>query len=80
MDAINEIRVNAADMAVVMYAMKKEGHNHYDTPENIAGDLITDLLHLIHTRGGDTDAKLRMAKMNFLSEVTEQQPAHELTL
>ena len=76
----NDTSVEYAVSAVTMYALKKEGHNHYDTSENIAGDLMTDLLHLIRARGGDPDAKLRMAKMNFEAEEAKQQLTQELTL
>lgn len=62
----NETRIEAAKHAVDEYQDFKPGG--YDHLENMAGDLITDLLHLIDSIGADPAKKLAAAFMNFEAE------------
>ena len=80
MSVSNDTRAEFASIAVTMYAFKKEGHNNYDNRADMAGDLLTDLLHLVRREGGDPDAKLRMARVNFEAEEAGEQTIQELRL
>ena len=58
-----------AAYALDQYGLDKEGRADYDRPEDMAADLICDLLHLI--RAHDVERPLRMletARMNFVAE------------
>jgi hypothetical protein len=65
----NADRSEHAAYALDQYGLHKEGRADYDRPEDMAADLICDLLHLI--RAHDVDDPFRMletARMNFIAE------------
>ena len=69
----NADRAEYAAYALDQYGLHKEGRADYDRPEDMAADLICDLLHLI--RAHDVEDPLRMlqtARMNFVAEEEEQ--------
>ena len=68
----NEFRAECASHALDEYGRVKEGKADYDAPEDMAADLICDLLHLICAHGGDALAKLETAKMHFEAEENEE--------
>jgi hypothetical protein len=41
------------------------GKPDYDAPEDIAADLITDLMHMVNAHGSDPLDKLRIATINY---------------
>jgi hypothetical protein len=69
----NADRAEYAAYALDQYALHKEGRADYDRPEDMAADLICDLLHLI--RAHDVEDPIRMletARMNFEAEEQEE--------
>jgi len=65
----NADRAEYAAYALDQYGLHKEDRADYDRPEDMAADLISDLLHLI--RAHDVEDPLRMletARMNFEAE------------
>jgi hypothetical protein len=50
------------------YGRLVEGRPDYDAPEDIAADLITDLLHMIKAHGVDPHDKLLTATNNYEAE------------
>ena len=69
----NADRAECAAYALDQYGLHKEGRADYDRPEDMAADLICDLLHLI--RAHDVEDPLRMletARMNFVAEEEEE--------
>ncbi len=68
MPMTNEERAEYAAAAADAYSNAKEGQPDYDTPEDIAADLICDLLHLIRAHDADPIKKLKSAVTNFLCE------------
>jgi hypothetical protein len=69
----NAGRAEYAAYALDQYGLHKEGRADYDRPEDMAADLISDLLHLI--RAHDLDDPIRMletARMNFETEEQEE--------
>lgn len=68
MSVTNEERIESAKHALDEYGQFKNGSSEYDFTEDMAGDLITDLLHLIHSIGADPDKKLAAAITNFEAE------------
>ena len=69
----NADRAEYAAHALDQYGLHKEGRADYDRPEDMAADLICDLLHLI--RAHDVEDPLRMletARIHFEAEEQEQ--------
>ena len=69
----NADRAEYAAHALDQYGLHKERRSDYDRPEDMAADLICDLLHLI--RAHDVEDPLRMletARMNFVAEEEEE--------
>ena len=69
----NADRGEYAAYALDQYGLHKEGRADYDRPEDMAADLICDLLHLI--RAHDVEDPIRMlqtARMNFEAEEQEE--------
>lgn len=67
----NEDRAELAAEILDEYGIKKEGSADYASPETIAVDLITDLLHLINAHGCyDPLEKLKLAEEHFIAERT----------
>lgn len=66
----NEERAEWAAHALDEYGLQKEGDAEYDNPEDMAADLICDLLHLIAAHCDDKTAlqKLAMAQTNYEAE------------
>jgi hypothetical protein len=74
----NADRGEYAAYALDEYGIRKEGRADYDQPEDMAADLICDLLHLI--RAHDCKAPLKMletARMHFEAEEAEETPARK---
>ncbi|MGD9658489.1 MAG: hypothetical protein AB7U61_12785 [Methylocystis sp.] len=67
----NSTRAALAETALEAYAMTAENRLAYDVPEDMAADLICDLLHFIRSTGADPTQKARMAMTNFEAEETE---------
>ena len=69
----NSHRAECAAHALDAYGLVKEGRADYDPSEDMAGDLICDLLHLLraHDRG-DPLKKLETARMHFEAEEAEE--------
>lgn len=65
----NMDRALCAHDALSVYGLKKEGSARYDTPESMATDLITDLMHLIQMHGGDPIQRIDVATTNFSAEL-----------
>lgn len=76
----NDTRAEFAASALAMYGLKKEGRAWYDAPEDMAADLMCDLLHFIRSKDADPELKLKTAKSNFEAEEAEDRPAQELTI
>ena len=70
----NEQRAEWAAHALDAYGRGKEGRADYDAPEDMAADLICDLLHLIRAHDADPIQKIEMAKINFETEERENVP------
>jgi hypothetical protein len=68
----NDQRAAYAEHALDYYAEWKEGRCNYDAKTAMAGDLITDLLHLIRSESGDPHAALRTAQINFEAEEADE--------
>lgn len=69
MTITNETRAEWAAFALDAYGITKEGKADYDAPEDMAADLICDLLHLIQQHGVyDPRDKLKTALINFEGE------------
>ena len=69
----NADRAEYAAYALDQYGLHKEGRADYDRPEDMAADLICDLLHLV--RAHDVDDPLRMletARVNFEAEEEQE--------
>jgi hypothetical protein len=64
----NEARVEQAAALCDEYGRLTHGRPDYDAPEDIAADLITDLMHLIEAHGADPHAKLLTATINYAAE------------
>lgn len=64
----NEQRAEYAAFALDEYGIRKEGRSDYDASEDMAADLICDLLHLIEAHGGDAEKSLRVARINYAAE------------
>jgi hypothetical protein len=64
----NETRAEHAAIMCDEYGRLVEGRPDYDEPEDIATDLITDLMHLIRAHGVNPFDKLETAKINYEAE------------
>ena len=67
----NDERAEWAAVGLDAYGEAKEGSAAYDEPEDMAADMISDLLHLIRAHGADPLKKLATAQMNFEAEELE---------
>ena len=67
----NQERAEWAARALDAYGIDKEGKPDYDTTEDMAADLICDLLHLVYQHNGDPMKKLKMAITNFECELID---------
>jgi hypothetical protein len=68
MAATNEQRAEFAAYALDCYGVHKEGRADYDAPEDMAADLICDLLHLIKAHGFNPEKYLTRALTNYEAE------------
>ena len=68
----NEDRAEAAAYGLDAYGIAKEGRADYDAPEDMATDMITDLLHLIRAHDADPIKALKVAQHNFENEVENE--------
>jgi hypothetical protein len=69
----NANRAEYAAYALDQYGLHKEGRADYDRPQDMAADMICDLLHLV--RAHDVEDPLRMletARTNFEAEEQEE--------
>ena len=64
----NEDRAEHAAAMCDDYGRLIEGRPDYDAPEDIATDLITDLMHLIKAHGFDPHQKILTASINYDAE------------
>ena len=64
----NETRAEHAAVLCDDYGRLTHGKPDYDAPEDIATDLITDLMHLMKAHGVDPLDKLEAAKINYEAE------------
>jgi hypothetical protein len=64
----NETRAEHAATMCDEYGRLTHGRADYDAPEDIATDLITDLMHLIKVHGVDPLDKLLTATINYEAE------------
>ena len=80
MTLTNEHRANAASLAVTMYALKKEGHNHYDTRANMFADMIADVCHALRQEGEEPQDVIQMAMRHFRAEEAEEKLGQEYVL
>jgi hypothetical protein len=64
----NEDRAEHAAAICDEYGRLIHGKPDYDAPEDIATDLITDLMHLIDAHGSDPHDKLLTATINYEAE------------
>jgi len=64
------------------YAIAKEGRADYDAPEDVAADMLCDLLHLIsqHTDAETAKSKLQTALINFEAELAEEESSHDQSI
>jgi hypothetical protein len=72
MSPTNEERASAAAHGLDAYGFAKEGRDDYDVPEDMATDMICDLMHLIRGHGADPLKALETAKTNFEAEEQEE--------
>lgn len=64
-------RLNEAALAAATSALRTYGAWHGDLDEDaetVAQDLVSDLLHVVAARGGDTERLVRCAVMNYEGE------------
>ena len=61
----NEERAERANQAIELY-QKLVGE---DDPMDLAGDLLSDLMHLAHQKGWDFEKMMTTAEVNFNEEV-----------
>jgi hypothetical protein len=64
----NVDRAFFARRAVDAYSLVKERRPSYDVDEDMAADLLCDLLHFIRSVGADPNQKLQQALSNFEAE------------
>ena len=64
----NERRAEHAAAICDQYGLLTHRRPDYDAPEDIAADLITDLMHLIKAHDGDPLGKLQTATINYEAE------------
>lgn len=64
----NATRATLAEVAITAYAKAAASRPAYDTPEDMAADLLCDLLHFIRATGADPMQKARLAMANFEAE------------
>ena len=69
----NKDRAGWAATALNQYGIAKEGRPDYDLPEDMAADLICDLMHLIRAHDADPQFKLKIAILDFEGEEDEQE-------
>jgi hypothetical protein len=68
-----ETRAEHAAAICDKYGRLVEGRPGYDAPEDIAADLVTDLMHLIKAHGGDPHDKLLTATINYEAEQVREE-------
>lgn len=68
MSRSNETRAEHAAAICDEYGRLTHGKPDYDAPEDIAADLITDLMHMIKAHGADPHDKLITATINYKAE------------
>ena len=74
MHITNEQRQEWAATGLDAYGIAKERRADYDAPEDMASDLIADLLHLCVGHGDTPERamqRLETARMNFEAEIEE---------
>lgn len=78
-DISNKDRAEWAGLALLEYALRKEGRGGlYDPPKDVLCDLLCDLTHYAQIKKLDFTACLSSAEMHYEAEKAEEDPAQML--